>query len=253
MDLKLGKLPARPGAVKFKFAQFFDLSRLPRPPAAFGHQALVEKWFGLGNDRYGCCVWAGAAHEHMMWSLMGGEPRSRFTIKDVLSDYSAVTGFDPERPETDQGTDMQVAAEYRRRTGVLDAAGNRHKIDAYVSIKTGDHVMLSIATYFTGACGIGIVFPDSAEDQFKSGQPWDVVPGARPLGGHYIPVVGRAPNGNFLVVTWGKIQEMTPAFYDKYCDEAVAYLCLEIVSAKTCTSPEGFDAKLLRQYLGALK
>lgn len=253
MDRRLGKLPARPGAIKFAFSQFFDVSKLPRPPASFGHQALVQQWFGLGNDKFGCCVWAGAAHEHMMWSLMGGEPRSRFTIKDVLSDYTAVTGFDPSKPDTDQGTDMQVAASYRRTTGILDATGVRHKIDAYVSVRAEDTTMLATATYFSGACGIGIEFPDSADDQFEKGVPWDVVPGASVVGGHYVPCVGRAPNGNFLVVTWGKVQEMTPAFYEKYNDETVAYLCLEIVSKKTELSPEGFDAAKLQEYLGALK
>ncbi len=248
MDKKLGKLPARPNAVKFGFSTFFDVTHLPVPPASFGHGALVEKWYGLGNDKWGCCVFAGAAHEHMMWSMEGGESRARFTIADVLSDYGAVTGFDPNNPTTDQGTDMQVAASYRRLTGIRDATGARHKIDAYVSITTGSPTQLAVATYFAGAVGVGLQFPYSAMEQFDHEKPWDVVPGARVSGGHYVPCVGKLDNGNFLVVSWGRIQQMTPAFYQKYNDESVAYLSLEILS-KSGLSPEGFNATLLRQYL----
>ena len=64
--LKLGKKPARPGAVKLKLAKYLVKAKLPTPPKVFGHQSLIGAWNMLGNDRYGDCVWAGAAHEHML-------------------------------------------------------------------------------------------------------------------------------------------------------------------------------------------
>jgi hypothetical protein len=69
LALKLGKKPARPGAVKFKFANFLVKPKLPTPPKVFGHEGLIgANWEVRGNDHYGDCVWAGAAHETMLWN-----------------------------------------------------------------------------------------------------------------------------------------------------------------------------------------
>ena len=249
--MKLGKRPARHGAISFKFADFFDASKLPTPPAVFGHQAAVPQFFGLGNDKYGCCVFAGAAHETMIWSLEGGRPRARFTIQDVLSDYSAVTGFDITKPDTDQGTDMQTAASYRRKTGILDATGRRHKIDSYLAMQIGNVDELVLAIWLMGAAGIGLQLPSQAMDAFDVGAVWAVPSKPTIEGGHYVPGVGRDKDGNILVVTWGKVQAMTSEFYARFSDENCAYISLEILNDKNL-SPEGFNADGLRSKLAGL-
>src|ERR1700719_386838 len=115
---KLGKKPARRGAVKFKLATYLVKPQLPTPPKVFGHQSLVgAQWGMLGNKDYGDCVWAGAAHETMLWNKEANKSAT-FSDDVVLGDYSAVTGFKKSDPNTDQGTDVQVAASYRRKTGV---------------------------------------------------------------------------------------------------------------------------------------
>src|SRR3954453_12473384 len=69
---QLGKKHTRKDAVKFKLRDFVDIDAIPRPPRTFGHEAGPQKlgsgWGMLGNDNYGCCVWAGAAHETMLWN-----------------------------------------------------------------------------------------------------------------------------------------------------------------------------------------
>jgi hypothetical protein len=70
-------------------------------------------------------------------------------------------------------------------------------------------------------------------------------------GGHYIPGLGRDAKGNFVVVTWGKIQLMTPRFYKKYCDEVVAYVSEEALTTNGKTL-EGFDLAQLKADLNAL-
>jgi len=228
---KLGKLPARRGAVQFKLATYLIKTQLPTPPKVFGDQGLVTApWSMLGNDNFGDCVWAGAAHETMLWNREANRTVA-FQTKGVLSDYSKVTGFDPKNAEqTDKGTDMQTAASYRRKTGVIDANGKRHKVAAYLALRPGDANQLALAMYLFGAVGIGIKFPDSAMTQFNQGKPWSVVPGPAPTEGHYIPGLGRDNNGNFVIVTWGKLQTMTPGFYTKYCDEVIAYISQEALS-----------------------
>jgi hypothetical protein len=246
---KLGKLPARPGAISFKFSKYFKVAALPTPPAVFGHYSAVNYWGVLGNDTAGNCVEAGGCHESMLWTAEAGTV-APFNDSCALSDYSAITGFDPNNPATDQGTDMQAAASYRRKTGLIDANGVRHKVDAYVAPATGDVNELMAATYLFGAVGFGFQFPASAMTQFNAGQPWSVVPGSPIEGGHYTPIVGRRANGNLVCITWGEIQEMEPSFAQSLNDESVAYLSLE--SLKNNVSPENFDLATLQADLNAL-
>jgi len=247
---KLGKKPARHGAVKFKLSRYADAIVLPQAPATFGHDGLIgaKNWLMLGNDVYGDCVWAGAAHETMMLEREAGNVVT-FAEAGVLHDYAAVTGFDPAKPQTDQGTDMQAAADYRRKTGILDAGGKRHIIAAYLALDPGNLTHLYQATYLFGAVGIGLELPESVFDQANSGKPWDVVPQSRNAGGHYVPLVGRSVDG-LHVVTWGALQVMTEAFLKTYCDEAFAYVSQDCLVAQK--SPEGFDYAALLRDLAAL-
>lgn len=245
-QLKLGKTPARPEAVKLKLT---DYSTLPISPKTFGHQSDVTSWQMLGNDKYGDCVFAGAGHETMLWNKEASKT-VLFSDSSVLSDYSAVTGFNPNDPNTDQGTDMQVAASYRLKTGVKDASGQRHQIGAYLAITPGNVAEVKSATYLFSAVGIGIKFPASAMTQFNAGKPWTVVSSSPIEGGHYVPCVGY--NTKYLyIVTWGKLQKMSLGFLRKYMDEGVAYLSEEFL--KLGVGPEGFDLTTLRNDLAQLK
>jgi hypothetical protein len=253
MKYKLGKTPARPNAVGLKFGMFFNAEKLPTPPAKFGHygMGLGMSWGMLANDKFSNCVWAGGAHEHMVWTHRSGSGQPvAFRDQDVLADYAAATGFDPAKPNTDQGTDMVEGADYRRTVGIIDASGVRHKIDSYMALRAGDADQLALATYLMGATAIGLRFPESAEKQFDNSEPWDYVLGSPLQGGHYVPCVGRNSDGNFLVVTWGRLQAMTPAFLKNYCDEALAYISLDPL--KNDLSPEGFNLDQLRRDLTAI-
>jgi hypothetical protein len=249
MTFKLGKLRARPEAFSLKFNDYVDASQLPPLPQVFGHDGLIQSWPMLGNDEFGDCVWAGAAHETMLLTQEAGN-ETVFTDEDVLSDYSAVTGFDPKNPSTDQGTDVQHAAQYRQATGIVDSVGNRHKIVSYLSLTPGNITDLYLATYLFSCVGIGLQLPQSAMDQAEQNQTWDVVPGSPTVGGHYVPLVGRDASGVLHTVSWGKKQFMTEAFLKAFCDEAWAYVSQEnLVNQK---SPDGFDYDTLIQDLKAL-
>lgn len=262
---KLGKTPARPGAVKFKLSDYIPLSALPVAPAVFGTTVDPGNFAMLGNDTAGDCVWAGADHEHMAWNSAAGKTVS-FTTENAFADYSAVTGFDPNKTDaqgnnpTDQGTDMEQAAAYRRKTGIIDASGVRHRVGAYVAIPGVSTKGNNSATFLDTlansafafeAVGIGIEFPASAMDQFNQGKPWDVVDGSPIEGGHYVPLVGRRANGNFVVITWGALQEVTRAFLVKYVDEAIVYLTTEFLNSSGL-SREGFDIAGLNRDIASL-
>jgi len=265
--LKLGKKTATYDKRDLLFAQYRTAAALPSHPKHFGHEKLVEAnaWQMLGNgpdntvsngfNGAGDCVFAGGDHETMLWTLESGAPAT-FTGANSITDYRAVTGYDPNAPldaqgnnPTDQGTNTRDALKYRQDTGLIDAAGNRHKIGAYIALELGNMDQLLEALYLFGVIGIGIKFPGSAMDQFNAGKPWSVVPGPDPTEGHYIPLV--AYRTNLQCVTWGRIQEMTSQFYKTYCDEAWAILSPEML--KTGKSLEGFDLAQLQDDLKALK
>ena len=129
MDFKTGKLPATKDPRDLKLARYLNVAALPKHPAEFGHDGSVASWGMLGNDQFGDCVFAGAAHETMLWNKIAGRDVA-FNDDAVLADYSAVTGFNRNDPATDQGTNVRDALNFRRKTGSLDAAGVRHKIGA---------------------------------------------------------------------------------------------------------------------------
>lgn len=240
--MKLGKKPARHDKRTLHLADYLT-SRLPTPPAEFGHEREVPYWGMLANDRAGDCVFAGAAHETMLWNREQGRTVG-FADANVLGDYGAVTGYDPSDPSTDQGTVTIDALNYRRKVGMLDAAGARHKLGAFAALEPGNWSHLLVALYLFGCVGIGVEFPDSAMAQFDRGRPWSVVRGSRVDGGHYIPLVAFR-GGLLWCVTWGRLQAITPQFFARYCDEAYALLSEESISAWG-RSPEGFDLSALR-------
>lgn len=246
---KLGKKAARPNAVKFKFNEFFDLTELPKPPQMFGLGKDYD-WGMLANDQYGDCVWAGQAHLEKLW-YQEFQRQITFTDDNVLSDYAALTGFDPNKPDTDGGTDMVDAAEYWRSTGIVDEQGTRHKIDAYVSIPKYRFDEIAVAAWLFDGIGLGVEFPRNAMYQFEKRVPWTVVPGDKIEGGHYIPLIGRNSRGNYWGVTWGRIQAMTPEWIATYADEVVAYLSLDILDTKGL-SKRGFNLPKLKEYLADL-
>jgi hypothetical protein len=245
LSYKLGKLPAVKNSVSLRLRDYLTLAKLPIPPARVNHQTEVTDWGMLGNDQYGDCVWAGAGHETMAWNKTSGTTVT-ITTDNALSDYTAVTGFNINKPDTDKGTDMSVAAKYRQNTGVIDASNARHKVAAYLAITPGNREELKQAVYLFENVGVGIEFPASAMTQFNDGKPWTVVKGSAIQGGHYVPALGY--DGDYIyVISWAKVQKMAWTFFDKYCDEAIVYFSEEML--KTGESIEGFNVAQLQQDL----
>ena len=104
MRFKLGKRPARPGAIKLKFGTFFDAKALPVPPKVFGHESIGKPWGMLANDQVSNCVFAGAAHESMVWARSGGR---------ASQDNHDHLGGNPRRPQ---------------RTGLSNRRGRAHHL-----------------------------------------------------------------------------------------------------------------------------
>lgn len=263
MPLKLGKQASSPHPKDLQWRALAASVQLPAAPRRFGHANLFQDWRMLGNgpddtvgpgfQGAGDCVWAGAAHEHRLINKLVHQVDVQFTGKNVIDDYSAVTGYVLDDDSTDNGTNVHEALDYRRKTGIRDASGVRHKIGAYVSLDPNDWEHLRQAVYIFGACGIGFRFPKSAWTQFHSGQPWDVVSAdGGNDGGHYVPIMGAPAADRVGVVTWGKRQEMTRAFYERYNDETWVYITPEELNASGA-GLHGFEIAKLNSFLAALR
>ncbi|GAA4626583.1 hypothetical protein GCM10023196_035410 [Actinoallomurus vinaceus] len=229
----------------------------PKPPVKVDYVSAVDEWPMYGNDQYGDCVWAMIGHTIEAATAYGQGRTVKVSEADVLRGYSDVTGFDPVDPSTDQGTVIQDALDYWRKTGV-----GGHQILAFAQVDIHDPGEVDAALWLFGHLQLGINFPAVAMDQFDAGQPWDVVKNDGGIeGGHAIDLgyvlgnppqlVGRAANGNYRIITWGRVQEMTPAFWGRYVEEAWVVVTPEWISQKG-TSPEGLDVAALGEAFTAM-
>jgi hypothetical protein len=245
--LKLGKKPHQPSAKDFPYKRY-KTTLGKSIPVPFGPKATIQDWGMLGNDQYGCCVIAGQAHGIILWTAEGGKPVN-FTTQGVLSDYSAITGFNPNDPSTDQGTYLRDALDYGRKVGYVDAAGNRHKIEAFLLLDLLDFNDILEATYLFSSTTLGLSITQTAMNQFNAGEPWTKITDEEILGGHEVELI--AYDGAWLYcVTWGKVQKMSVEWFKAYADEAYAKLSKDFLV--NGVSPDGFNLAQLQADLAAL-
>lgn len=240
MTLKLGMNEWKDDDIKLKFTDFINRPDLPKVPKVYGHvKSNTVPWGMLGNDQYGDCVIAGACHEIMVWALATKNQLPDFNVQGVVDQYMTLTGGN------DNGLDPIATAKWRVTTGVNDGDGVNHKVKAFA--KVNNNKDLDLAAYIFGACGCGFNIPNSAMAEFDAGKPWANTQ-EDPVGGHYVPLVGRNSNGTRIVVTWGRLQAVTDAFWRKYFVGALAYFSMEYMLTSGF-SPEGIDEAALDKAL----
>ncbi len=264
MNGKLGKLPATQDDRDIRFAAIKAGLMLPTPPANFGHGTIYKDgedpradWDMNGNgpddsvqpgfQGAGDCVFACGAHTTRETNKIAGHTVT-ITGKESIADYSAVTGYVLGDDSTDNGTNMRDALKYRQKTGLLDAAGHRHKIGAYVALEPGNLAQFYEACYVFSAVELGFEFQQAQDDQFDSGT-WDYMAGSPIVGGHAIPGFGRN-HGRGGVVSWAKHLWITAAFYTKLVDEAYAIVFPE--ELRNGKTERGMDLTQLNAALAAL-
>lgn len=223
--MALGKLPAQPARPHLKLACLSVT--LPDPPASVDRYSDVGFWPMYDNDRYGDCVEAGLGHHEQQISRYGQGVTVTVPDAAVLAAYTAITGFDPRDPNTDQGTVVQDALSWWRKGFGL--AG--HTITAYAAVDLASPIEIKQAMAIFGAVGIGFAFPAYAMGEFNAGKPWEVQrANAKIQGGHYVLAVGYDPSYVYTI-TWGATQRMSWAFFRKYVDEAWVVIDDEMISA----------------------
>jgi hypothetical protein len=256
--LKLGK---KPGVVEdprtFRLTSLVEADALltyPRRHRVGGEKAAFPM---LANDRYGVCAFASQCHQVISNERASGQSRAvRVTELDALKAYSEVTGFDPSKPWTDNGTYMLDALNHWRHKGLgKEKDGTPHVIHAFARV---DHRNLDEVRYAAWAFGglyVGAWLPLSAADQLGAGQTWEQVGGERgrpgTWGGHAMHLRGYDPvEAEF--VTWGARQQATWAWWLDCVDECYAVISEDLIRSGTKRTPQGFDVAALEEKLARL-
>jgi hypothetical protein len=172
----------------------------------------------FANDAHGDCVMVARAHVTLLFEDIERGSILMITDQDVLKEYIKESGG------ADSGLNMLDSLNEWRHGG-WHAASKKYKIRAFAQVTPKNHAEVTADIYLLTAAYVGVSLPKSAQAQIQTGQPWDVVsgPSAAPnsWGGHCVMIPGYNAKGP-VCVTWGRKQQMTWAFFDKYCDEAYA-------------------------------
>jgi len=252
--MKLGRLRKRDNEFVPRL-HWYGAVTLPAPPSAIDWTRGLTQWGAMKNDVIGDCTCAAAGHMEEVWAW-NSTSAPDLTVSDdqVISAYSAVTGYDPKTGANDNGAVETDVLNYWMNTGI---AGN--KIDAYARVQVTNVTAVKQAIAMFGGAYLGIELPLSAQIQIEWDTPkrgWfkrlfhagsDDTPGS--WGGHAVPVVGYDENG-LTCITWGETKRLTWAFFEKYCDE-----CYAIVSPqwfKDGRDPDGLDLETLKSDLKGL-
>lgn len=219
---KLGKRETVRDARTLRFRDFVrGLLATPRQyDFDLAHPGISTPMFA--NDRHGNCVIAARAHQTLRFELMEQDKGATISDQDVLREYFAETGG------VDEGLDPLASLKAWRNEGWF-VEERLHFIRAFAEIDPRIHEYLRQAVYMDLGVGMGLELPLTAQVQVQTGRPWDVVvaagkntaPGS--WGGHFVHISGYTAAGP-VCVTWGRKQQMTWAFVDRYCDEAYAVL-----------------------------
>lgn len=214
--LKLGRRAPDPELIVPKLADFRRRALPPSPPVC-KRSDIVSEWGMHLNDVIGDCTIAAAANAILTWTAANGVP---WSVANSIAEarYSAVSGYEPGRPETDTGAiEADVLGMWSRQGWDIGRQGE--DVTLWAALQSTNEADVREAIYNFGGVYIGLALPDSAQNQAV----WDVGSEPGTWGGHAVWVTDYDPDG-LACITWDTVQRMTWAFWRRYCEEAYALL-----------------------------
>ena len=205
------------------------------------------------NDQLGDCVVAGAYH---VVATATGNAGQLFTATDaqIIRDYSAIGGYVPGDPESDQGCDEPTALNYWVQNGF--ANGTRPL--GWVAVDATNRDELMAAMYLFENLYFGAELPDAWIKPFPSanGFKWDEAGPPVPDNGHCVIGVGYTQEG-VTIDSWGLLGWLTWGALAKYFTPAAngaAYVLLtpDQLARGQKRAPNGVDWSALIQDFDAI-
>jgi hypothetical protein len=241
---RFGKHPRKSDYRTLRFKNYLTPAVPPPPPAC---SVLNRVYQGTkttnpttlfpmdGNDTYGDCTIAAAAHAVTVYSGLDAKLDVAPT-QTVVAQYQQLTGG------KDTGlNELDVLKYWGKQTMFGD------KILAFTSIDPKDHTHVQQAMQLFGGVYLGFQVPKDCIQQFDHRQTW--TPGPLTNDGHAVFAVEYDQN-TVTVLTWGNIQKATWAWWDDCVDEAYAIVPPE---AQDSTFAPGFNVKQLVADLAAVR
>jgi len=147
----------------------------------------------LGNDQYGCCYYAWAAHQVQLWTGNAKE-QVNFDRNALVKRYLQLS------PRDNGLSDSQIFPEFKR--GIIGPNGP-WKIFEELTIKPSDIQSLELAMWVF--CGVGWTF-SLGRDWHRNAGPgvvWTPNNMGSSIGGHAVGLSGKVGEKLYDVRTWG--------------------------------------------------
>jgi hypothetical protein len=241
---RLGRRPLDRTRPRLTLEKYLD----PRSPLARGQlpavpltedvdrASAVASWPMYGNDQLGDCTIAAAGHMFGAWSTYAIRTEAVFADDEIITAYSAVGGYVPGDPSTDQGCVMSDVLAYLKHTGLTDTSGKVHKIAAYAAFgNPADENLLGQVLDVFGSVYVGFDVQNHMMNQFEAGQVWTWQPGDEVVGGHCVPLQRREAAGSrhgiLDYVTWGEVQHADFGWQANAVEEAWAVVTADWLDA----------------------
>lgn len=254
VTVKLGRNIPRSRPQAYNLRDYVNhLEDLPIPAAVDWYtKAAVSIARMYLNDRYGCCVFSGKAHNLGVWSANDPDSAGGTTVvctdKEISDQYFAYTGG------YDNGAVIYEVLDYMKKPGFL-ASGKRYTIDGYVSVDWRSKELTQVALAVFGTGSIGINLPSA----WSSEAVWDVT-NTRIVGGHDVSpcgygarVIGTTADG-VVVSSWGRLYLITwPAWVStRWLDEFYVAIPTYLWTGADRIAPSGVNYDQLKVDLAYL-
>lgn len=180
------------------------------------------KWPILGNDKYGCCTFAGIARIGMARAAARGKVLS-ISDKAVINAYLDSTGGE------DSGQQPVNALQHVLTHGIKCDDGSLYKVLAYARVETRDvaecHSALASFGSLYVAAGLPAKLDDDRDDRLEltPSDKWTSRDNVRSLGGHAYNIFGNQ-HGEEFAVLWTEDVVEEAAWTSYYREEAWVFV-----------------------------
>lgn len=256
---KMGRRrPIAPGP-RFQFRNYVKPS-LPAPPETcdYTKPALTELANIYENDELGDCVIACMAHLEGILTADAGVPAASFSNDQITALYSAIGGYVPGDPSTDNGCDEQTALNYWQHRGLVQSKKptQRHKCSAWMSVDGSNPTEVRTALWLFENLVFGMELPNNWINPMPTGSGF-LWGGTRaepdPDNGHCVCGVGYDPDA-VDIDSWGMLGGITYGAIGRYAvpsanGELYTVISQDGIAQATQKAPNGFDwAQLLADF-----
>jgi len=222
---RLGKLPKKKDARNFQLATY--TKGVSPPPNKIDHASRLVSIGDMANDVWNSCTVSTAGHMVQSWTVYAERGQMN------LSDAAIIEAYKTIMVGNDGGAYSLDALNMWRKRGI-----DGEKIEAFIEIAPGDLTQAKLAVQYFGSLYVGLRLPD----QNLYG-PWTTVTGIpKDANGHVVNICGYNDSIQmFTVCTWGRVVQMSYAWFEKYSDEGYAVADDISLIESTGKTPEGFD------------